>query len=328
MLPKNVNLSIVIPTYNRANFLDYSLSVHVPVFQKYNIPVFISDNASNDQTSDVIKKWKEKYPLIESKSNLKTVSADENIEAALGLSKSKYTWLLGDAYLLPLELVDHVLKVIDKQNNHDMIICNLSSKLSNPPEQYTDHNKLLADIGALMTCLSCLIYHERVIKDGCFDRYRGTSFLQLGGALEYINDKAFSIAWLGDQSVLGLDSFNGLSKKNWSHGKDVLEIGAKRWVEFVFSLPTSYSLDSKLTCIKNFGSLSNLFTLSGLALMRMRGNLTVESYKAHSLEIGFVTKYPKAVVMFFSIFPKALLKVFCVSITTILKKDKVDTWCS
>jgi abequosyltransferase len=305
----NENLSVVIPTYNRASFLDFSLKVHIPIFQKYNIPIIISDNASNDHTLKVIKKWKEKYSLIEYQVNLETVSADKNIETALKLSESKYTWLLGDTYYLPLELVEKVL-ILANDCNDDMIICNLSGKLSIPSQKYTDQNKLLIDIGSLMTCLSCLIYHENVIKGGCFERYMDTSFLQLGGILEFINKKNFSIRWLCNNSVLGLDTISGLDKKNWSHSDSVLEIGAKKWTEFVLSLPPNYLLISKFRCIQKFGVLSNLFTLKGLALMRMRGHLTLSTYNKYSVEIGLLVKFPVLIVIFLSLFPRKILKIF------------------
>ena len=34
---QNNLVSILIPTYNRADFLDYSLGIHIPMIEKYNI---------------------------------------------------------------------------------------------------------------------------------------------------------------------------------------------------------------------------------------------------------------------------------------------------
>ena len=39
----NKKLSIVIPTYNRASFLDYSLETHIPLAKEYNISIYIFD---------------------------------------------------------------------------------------------------------------------------------------------------------------------------------------------------------------------------------------------------------------------------------------------
>ena len=55
-MESNKQLSIVIPTYNRADFLDYSLKLHIPIVKKYNICIYISDNASTDNTKEVINK--------------------------------------------------------------------------------------------------------------------------------------------------------------------------------------------------------------------------------------------------------------------------------
>ena len=53
-----MTLSIAIPTYNRSDFLDFFLEIHVPIARKYNVNFYISDNSSSDDTIEVIKKWK------------------------------------------------------------------------------------------------------------------------------------------------------------------------------------------------------------------------------------------------------------------------------
>ena len=60
----NPLLSIVIPTYNRADFLDYCLKVHIPLAKAHNIQIIISDNASTDATKKIVQKRMEEYPLI------------------------------------------------------------------------------------------------------------------------------------------------------------------------------------------------------------------------------------------------------------------------
>ena len=58
-------LSICIPTYNRASFLDQCLSaiVHQDGFDE-RVEVVISDNASTDNTQELCKKYTEQYPNI------------------------------------------------------------------------------------------------------------------------------------------------------------------------------------------------------------------------------------------------------------------------
>ncbi len=74
------DLSIVIPTHNRSKFLDLLLDKHVDVFRRYNIPVFIYNDASTDDADQVINKWKGKYHLITLEENVNNVVIfDRNI---------------------------------------------------------------------------------------------------------------------------------------------------------------------------------------------------------------------------------------------------------
>ena len=57
-------LSICIPTYNRAEYLEKSLDSLVNQENFSQIEVVISDNASTDATSDVCRKFTERYPNI------------------------------------------------------------------------------------------------------------------------------------------------------------------------------------------------------------------------------------------------------------------------
>ena len=61
----NKLISIVIPTYNRAELLDYCLGHHISLVKSNNIKIFIFDNASPDATEIVVRKRIEEYPLIE-----------------------------------------------------------------------------------------------------------------------------------------------------------------------------------------------------------------------------------------------------------------------
>ena len=53
-------LSICIPTYNRAKYLDLSLQQFLREFQRIDqsiVELFVSDNASPDSTPEVVKKY-------------------------------------------------------------------------------------------------------------------------------------------------------------------------------------------------------------------------------------------------------------------------------
>ena len=84
----NKKLSIVIPTYNRADFLDYSLEIHIPMLKEYGIEIAIFDNASTDNTQEIVSKWMKEYDYLTYHKNetnilLYTVDKFQGMEADL-----------------------------------------------------------------------------------------------------------------------------------------------------------------------------------------------------------------------------------------------------
>lgn len=94
----NPLLSICVPTFNRAPFLDWTLTKTVADFPLAKIVV--SDNASTDDTRGVVRKHNARY--IRQSTN---TGAFPNMRAALLAAGTKYCVFLGDDdYLLPEEV--------------------------------------------------------------------------------------------------------------------------------------------------------------------------------------------------------------------------------
>jgi len=321
------SLSVVIPTFNRAKFLDFLLERHIDTFKKHSIQVFIFNNASTDETEMVIEKWRKKYKLITSETNLgKVVIADKSLEKALKMSNTKYRWLLGDTYYLSPELVQHVSEMISTNNEVDLYVLNLNGLIDDIPSSLIyDRNEMLANFGTVMACFGCQIYNEKIVSQGDFSKNSATNYVQLDIIMDYMYSNEFCSGWIQEFSVTSLNK-PGLKKRNWSQGPLVLEIAAKNWIKFIFSLSDGYSMRTKLIAIKNFGRQTNIFTIKGLLLMRLRGNLTYVNYRKYYKEIGLMVKYP-SMVLVISIIPKYFLKILCLIYTTFFKREKIKQWC-
>ena len=119
----NSHLSIVIPTYNRAEFLDCCLGLIIPSAKKYNIEIYVSDNSSEDNTSAVVFRRVSEYSLIKYSCNSNNLGADKNFQIALGLPRSDYIWLLGDTYWIKSETIDFLIEsFFNKKINADAIV--------------------------------------------------------------------------------------------------------------------------------------------------------------------------------------------------------------
>ncbi len=94
-------LSICIPTFNRADFLRYNLLSITGQFDADPslagvVEVVISDNASADNTKEMVASFIEKYPNIVYNRNETNIGFDRNLNNAVRLAGGKYCFTLGD----------------------------------------------------------------------------------------------------------------------------------------------------------------------------------------------------------------------------------------
>lgn len=274
-MPLNEKLAIVIPVYNRAEFLARSLAVHVPLAEQYGVGIYVSDNCSEDATAEVVRGWMEKSPCVFYSCNEENIGPDRNFEAALKLPEAEYVWLLGDTYRLPDSAIEYVLALLAERND-DAVIINLGGKVSIAKQSYHDFSRMLAELSTIISCLSCLIYSKKLISSAAFSRYYESNFIQTGILFEYIAGRETSVFWAGDLSIGGLETPE-LQKTSWINTSRVVEIGVEKWVNFIFSLPPSYRLEAKLKAARNFG----LLNWRGIIIMRADGFLTPDSLRSY-----------------------------------------------
>ncbi|WP_259699727.1 glycosyltransferase family 2 protein [Pseudomonas protegens] len=277
-------LSIVIPTYNRANFLEHLLESHMPMLEKHQVKVFISDNGSTDETCKIIERLKEKYPSLYYHQNKENLGADLNIETALKMPETDYIWLLGDTYNFCEDVLIYVLKSLD--SNYDHILLNVGNEVKTVTSQiYTDQNKLLDDLFWLMTCLSVHIYSRKLINNANFKRYRGCHFLQTGILLEYIDQNKFNICWSLEHSVDRKPEIKGVKKTTWNDR--FFEIWIESRVNFALSLPPTYKLSSKIKGARSVSAEYKALSLKQILAFRANSTLnfrTATKYK-HALRL-------------------------------------------
>lgn len=110
-------LKIVLITYNRSYFLERTLK---QLFSK-NSPIkecdiTILDNASTDNTSEIIIQYQKKFPNISYKKNPLNIGGNANIVRAYetgALSGKEYVWVLCDDDYYDWSNFDAVLKAMD-----------------------------------------------------------------------------------------------------------------------------------------------------------------------------------------------------------------------
>jgi len=305
-MQESARLSIALPTFNRAAFLEASLAAHAAMAADAGVSIIISDNASSDETRVVVGHFQDTAQNIRYYRNEYTITPDKNFEKALGYANSEYVWLLGDTYLIPEETFNAVLKV-SKEDDYDLIVVNASGRVRDVEEQvFTDAEELLANIGWHMTCLSTLVYRKHLLQEANFMRYRDTNFLQIGIIFEYLAGKKCKVRWLPHFSVDSL-KVKGQEKKSWE--SEAIRIWTKRWTDFVLSLPSSYDIDAKLKCIMDHGVKSNTFTFYGLKYLRKKKYFNLELLRNYKRYFPFSVKYPLFVLRIIAVLPRWICKI-------------------
>ncbi len=125
MKNKTPVLSICIPTYNREKYLKECIDsiINQEWFNEEEIEIVISDNASIDNTTEVVKSYQEKYTNIKYLKNEENIWAIKNILNLPNLANWEYVWFLSDDDMLSDIGIKSTLETIKKQKP-DFILSN------------------------------------------------------------------------------------------------------------------------------------------------------------------------------------------------------------
>ncbi|QER42866.1 glycosyltransferase family 2 protein [Thermodesulfobacterium sp. TA1] len=115
-------LCFAIPTWNRAKKLEKCiLSIANQILElgeQNNIGIFVSDNASTDDTPKVLSKLKKKFPFLEYTRLNKHVDTADSGEIAYRLAQGEYLWIFGDDDILLKDGLKAVWHILNTKNAH------------------------------------------------------------------------------------------------------------------------------------------------------------------------------------------------------------------
>ena len=121
-------LSICIPTYNRAHYLKECLDSIVAQFGdqevRDNVEVVVSDNASPDNTCEVVEEYCRKFNNIKYFRNNENLGVDRNVINVVERANGEYCWYMGDDDAIG----DQSLRfVIDYLKEHEVAVFTFKS---------------------------------------------------------------------------------------------------------------------------------------------------------------------------------------------------------
>jgi abequosyltransferase len=231
-------LSICIPTYNHAEPLRKCLESIIPQASKLNIPIYISDNASTDNTKEVISSFKKEYPFLFYKRNTENLGVDVNMINAVYMATTKYIWALGARRIILPGMLEKIYDVLSKENLDLLVLNDLNPTFFVPKTgSYDSAHKIFRVLNRNLTGLGFQILPKDAWNIEVAKKYSATDWTVFGIALEYIANKRAIKAYFIAEPVA---TSSGASK--WL--PRTYQIW-KSWKKVVMSLPSFYSSDEK-----------------------------------------------------------------------------------
>ncbi len=182
MSPVEPLISIAIPTYNRAKRLEETLSrlsAHPEIFRD-DIEIAISDNASTDETGNVVAAFVARTgKAIQFRRNDRNLGIDGNIHAVSRLATGRYLLLMSDDDLLLPGALTKLLALVN--TTPDLLFCFVNGgSFKGPydpravlpsivnidqPLVTQDPNELLVTIGVWCTFISSFFVERRAWQE-------------------------------------------------------------------------------------------------------------------------------------------------------------------
>jgi abequosyltransferase len=121
MQPERPLLTIAIPTYNRSSYLTQLLNALVPqLTDELRVELIISDNASPDNTPEVVGRFYARFPNLVYLRNETNIGPDANFLQCFERAKGKYVWIFGDDDVLEPHGLETVLSHLHS-DEYDLI---------------------------------------------------------------------------------------------------------------------------------------------------------------------------------------------------------------
>lgn len=97
LIPQRYRLTILIPTYNRARFLERALDNLLPQTAQFPfVELVVSDNRSTDETACILERFAGEPRLRIIRPAFHLASAEENLEFAIHYCSGEFFWAIGD----------------------------------------------------------------------------------------------------------------------------------------------------------------------------------------------------------------------------------------
>lgn len=314
-------LSIVIPTYNRADILKENIELIFPKIKEFNLGIYISDDSNNCDTKKMIESLRVQfnYPYFFYEKNIPPLGHDANCIASLKKAKSEFVWYLGDSMIIPLDAIDEVIDIISKhENDIDFICLNSPNKHHYQSGVVLDTHNFIVNSTWHLTLSGATIYNQKVIEwmsnIDFHEHYK--NFIQLGIILKYCEQENAKFYWCNDLIVMS----NKNKKSYWS--KNTISVFAHDWWVFVNQFNKLFSCSEKRKVAKSHSMNTHIFGLKNYFQIRANGELTLALVNKYRHELLITSRTPLFLIILIALIPIRPLSCF---MSLVLKMKSIAT---
>jgi hypothetical protein len=264
----NQTLAIAIPTHNRFAILRENLLELLPELIETGVTVHISDSGTNDETQAGIGELQRAWAGISYRRSPKGLAYDGNCLSALGMPSTTYVWYLADSLRILPGGVKRVLAALEA-TPCDFAAVNLVKRgpVDLPAGLHRDATTLLERMAWHLTLAGATIYAREHLADleARYGKFVGSNFSHLGIIMERLPGCRRGLLWIDETWLAG----NPRRKSTWA--ARTIEIFARDWAAFVFSLPEAYPQASKLVAIRSHSLKTGLLEWKSIGRLRRKG---------------------------------------------------------
>lgn len=299
----NTRLAIAIPTYNRHLVLKENLELMLSEIMEFEVPVYISDDSSDDLTDCMVRELLEVYPNFHYRKNEPRLGHDKNCMSTLKMAEEEYIWYLGDSQIIMSGGIKRVLEAIADKSPDFISVNSLHRCINLPTMDYSDANSFFTDLAWHATLTGATIYRKDKLFRSGYDNYLGSNFMQLGILLQELLESSKGISWINENLIYGNER-KGCSYWN----KQVFKVFAEDWVDFINSLPDGYTYENKVKVMKSHSDNTGLFNERSYLAYRLTGKLDIKSYFKYYGKLKYATSLGIYDVFTIAVLPRLLVK--------------------
>jgi len=303
-------LTIGIPTYNRAKYLDRCLNSILTQFDdvKQDIEIIIANNASSDHTKEIIDRYTEKLDIdyYERETNL---GPDSTSSLCFDKAKGKYVWVLGDDEYLINGSLRIIVDLLKNKNYGDVYLhCipfHREEDVDETPVKeakvstYNNPVNFVKKIHYYATFISGNIINKSILPE-TFDhqKFMHTNIVQIGWTIKAI---------FAANENLYVETPLFAAKQNNSGGYQFVTTFAKNY-NFILKSLVKEGYDKRIIDITNVNLIESYFPAHIIKLLYYENRFDTE--KHFSVLFSSFWKYKSFWTKLFPIYSKYWIKKF------------------